>query len=276
MTGRRIVILSTDQNPVYAFFVPLCTLMWREVCAFDVSVIFVGTVAPWIVEKAREVGTLVYEASPAPSIGHGAASQLIRLYSCALPYVKDEDYLLSVDADAWPLADVFRPSGAPVDILYPASADHAETPYFPIGYIGAAARSWRSFLGAEGKTPEACLLRAYETDPYLKKGHSGWNYDETLVTRHLKAWPDFRRARILKRHGDPLVDRIDRAAWPEDLPDGELPPGKIDAHLLRPAWTEENWPRLRPLLAARLSEASLRFADSYRAEWLRRLEGKTS
>lgn len=234
------------------------------------SVIFVGNVDPYLVGKAHEVGTLIYRAHPAAHIGHGAASQLSRLYSYALPYVQPDDYLLSVDADAWPLANAFAPSGAPVDLLYPACADLAETPYFPIGYIGALARSWRSFMG-EAASPEAGLVAAYASDPYLSKGHTGWNYDETLVTRRLKAWPSFRQARLTKRYGDPPVDRIDRAAWPSHFPeDGKLA-GKIDAHLLRPAWTEENWPRLRPLLAARLSKASLTFADDYRATWLRNL-----
>ncbi len=258
---RRIITLSVSENPTYAWFVPLCTLMWREVAGFEVSCIFVGPVDPWLLERAREVGTRVYEAGPT-CCSAPIASQLIRLFTYTLPGVEAGDYLLSVDADAWPLARAFDPSGAPLDLLYPDGCERAETPYFPIGYIGATAGAWREFMGIEASTPEAALVELYRTDPLLVAGHTGWNYDETMVTRSLKAWARFPEARIKTRRGDPPIDRIDRAAWPERPTAG----GAIDAHLIRPGWTEANWPRLRPLLAERLSAESMAWADRYHAE----------
>jgi hypothetical protein len=260
----RIITLSVNENPVYAWFVPLCTLMWRQVAGFEVSCLFVGPLDPWIEAKCREVGTRVYACSPV--IVGGAAAQLIRLFTYLAPGIEPDDYLLSVDADAWPLARAFEPSGAPIDLLYPACADHAETPYFPIGYIGAKAHAWCEFMGIGGASPEAGLEELYRTDPTLVAGHTGWNYDETLVTRKIKAWGGFRGARITKRPGDPPLDRIDRAGWVAH-PQAK---GHIDAHLLRPGWTEENWPRLRPLLEQCLTGESLAWADAYRAEWLAR------
>jgi hypothetical protein len=263
---RKIIILSVDHNPTYAWFVPLCTLMWRDVADFDVSCIFVGQGNPWILDRVREVGTQVYECEPPSCCPASASSQLIRLFSYTLPGISPEDYLLSVDADAWPLARAFDPSGAACDLIYPESADHAETPYFPIGYIGAKAQSWREFMGVDASSPELAMEGLFLTDPTLLGGHSGWNYDETLVTRKIKAWRPMTDIHVVKRSGDPPVDRIDRAAWPA-IPVAD---GKIDAHLLRPAWTEEDWPRLRPLLEQRLSRDNLAWADNYRAEWLKR------
>ncbi len=263
---RRIITLSVSENPTYAWFVPLCTLMWREVAGYEVSCIFVGPVDPWLLDRAREIGTRVHEVHGLTCCSTPTASQIIRLFSYALPDVEPGDYLMSVDADAWPLARAFEPSGAPLDLLYPDACDRAETPYFPIGYIGAKASAWREFMGIEAPTARGGLEDLFRTDPLLTRGHTGWNYDETMVTRKIKAW-GLQNVRAMRRRGDPPIDRIDRAAWPA-VPDRR---GKIDAHLIRPGWTPENWPRLRPLLAQCLSAESLAWADTYCAEWCKQV-----
>lgn len=258
---NKTIILSVDGNPTYAWFVPLCSLMWRDVAGFDVSCIYVGPIDPWFTKCAAQTNTLVYEA-PNVSCSIQAASQLIRLFSYLLPDMGPDSYLLSVDADAWPLSSVFDPSGAPIDLLYPTACDRAETPYFPIGYIGATTRSWREFVGIDGSSPEEGLAKFFATDPTILNGHTGWNYDETFITRKIKAWPGFRNANVRKREGDPPVDRVDRANWPAS----PTRQGKIDAHLIRPGWTDKNWPRLRPLLAECLTSDHLAWTDRYREE----------
>lgn len=258
-------ILSVNENPVYAFFVPLCTLMWWDVARFRVSCLYVGDVDQWLLDKAREVNTIVHTIPKPSYCSTGAASQIVRLFSHLSPGTQEGDYLLAVDSDAFPLANAFQPTGAPIDLVYPDCCDHAETPYFPIGYIGMEARLWREIMPGRG-SPEDALAELYRTDPTIVAGHPGWNYDETLVTRRIKAHPAFRNANIRRRPGDPPVDRIDRSAWPA-APDCT---GKIDAHLIRPGWTDENWPRLRPLLAQRLNGEHLAWADSYRQTWVSR------
>ena len=54
--SRRIITLSVSEHPTYAWFVPLCTLMWREVAGYEVSCIFVGPVHHWLRERARALG----------------------------------------------------------------------------------------------------------------------------------------------------------------------------------------------------------------------------
>ncbi len=258
---RRIAIISTNEHPMYAWFVPLCALMWRDVAGFDLSCIFVGPVNPWFVERSREAGALIYQCETPLCCSTATASQLIRLFSYAAPGIDPGDYLLSVDSDAWPLARAFDPSGKRLDLIHPDACDHAETPYFPIGYLGMSAADWRGAVGIDAPSPESGLAELFHTDPRLTTGHTGWNYDETLITRRVKAqpwWPG--EARILRRPGDPPVDRMDRSGWPANV----VADGKIDAHLLRPGWTDENWPRLRPLLAQRLTAEHLAWADAYR------------
>lgn len=269
---QRRVTLSTDNNPTYAWFVPLCALMWREVADFHVSCIFVGGAGEWLEARAKEVGAQVHVVMPPRACSPSAASQLIRLFSYLLPGTDPDDYLLNVDADAWPLANAFAPSGADLDLIYPDACDLAETPYFPIGYIGAKARVWHEVLAdvaLDAENPVAAMESLFATDPALRAGHGGWNYDETLVTRKIKAWcRNDKTVRITRRQGDPPIDRVDRSAWPAT----PIADGFMDAHLVRPGWTDENWPRLRPLLAQRLSAVHLAWADDYRAEWCHSLD----
>jgi hypothetical protein len=64
----------------------------------------------------------------------------------------------------------------------------------------------------------------------------------------------------------PARDRIDRSAWPVRL----SLHGKIDAHLLRPGFTDDNWRRLLQLLQALVvkygvDDDVLQRAERYRA-----------
>lgn len=261
------IILSVNEKSMYAWFVPTCALMWRDVADFRVSCIFVGAVNPWLIEKSREVGVDVYtvpaEAFPC---GSSTAGQLARLYSYLLPGVEPDDYLLSVDSDAWPLASApFQPSGALLDLTYPDVCDRMAFPTIPIGYIGAKAATWREFMKLEGPRPEDAVRELFATHPMLISGqHNGWNFDEYHVTTMIKAWHGYPgQTKIVRRSGEPCVDRVDRIAWPAN----PTRKGKIDAHLLRPGWTDENWPRLRPLLAECLTPEHLAWVEQYKLDW---------
>ena len=58
----------------------------------------------------------------------------------------------------------------------------------------------RRAIDAEAPSPEAAIARLFQEDPTLVGGHSGWNYDETLVTRKTKAWWAGKNVRIVNRY----------------------------------------------------------------------------
>ena len=49
----------------------------------------------------------------------------------------------------------------------------------------------------------------------------------------------------------------------------ELCKGKVDAHVLRPGFTEANWPKLKLLLNELLTKDQLDWVENYRDEFLK-------
>jgi len=260
---EKYVCYSTNEVAMYAWFVPLTALMWREVAGYRSIVAAVGDVPSLVLDAAAEVGARVVPVAPVKCCGGGTLSQIVRLFAYLAPGVEPEDYVLLGDADAWPLQEfAFRPATEDLFLMY---ADWVTS--YPIGYIGARARVWRDIVRIHAPTMGEAVEELFLTDPVLADGRSdGWNYDEACITAMIKAWRGFPgRTQLVPRSGDPIAGRIDRAAWPAD----PRVDGMIDAHLLRPGWTDENWPRLRPLLAQLLPPGWLAWADAYRDGWVK-------
>jgi hypothetical protein len=270
------VVLSSDANPAYAFYVPLTALMWREVGGYHPLVLSLGPLPRIVIERTTEIirNTDIVEVVKPDCCGMQAATQLVRLLAYLAPGVEPDDWLLMGDVDAWPLlAEPFQRPLKEAHLMYDASTQldipGKTTPAYPMGYIAARASLWSTWMRVTATTLREGLEMLFLTEPVLTAG--GVNADEALITSRIKAWhghPD--RCELVPRSGFPCRGRIDRAAWPANvrkyIHNDSAPP--IDAHLLRPGWTDENWPRIRPLLELYLSPKWLAWCDDYRAEWV--------
>ena len=266
------ILFSTDHNPTYAWFAPLSSLMWQRVVGFKPVVAAVGPVDPWLLEQTAATGADVVRICNVKGVSSASMSQFCRLFPYLMGPVNEYDYLMLVDIDAWPMQrDIFQPTGADLDLIFPNWC----MPFFPMGYNGALLSTWRAMVGVEATCVEEAVIKVMQTHPELIKRTNSkhhdplWNFDEAYITERIRAWPGFpdRCRQYARVGGDLLNDRIDRIRWPSE----PRPDGMVDAHLLRPGWTDENWPRIRPLLAALLPAADLAWADQYRAAYLARL-----
>jgi hypothetical protein len=276
MTNR--IVVSTDQNAMYSWFVPLSCLMWRDVVGFKPLVLTVGPVDGWILDRAASVGADICAVPSIDGVGSAGLAQLCRLYAYLLNAAEDDDYLLTVDIDAWPMQRaIFQPSGADLDLMYPGwCLPNA----YPIGYIGAKKRIWREVMGVADGDIKQAVMALWKQDEVSRRrlemptADPFFNYDELLVTDRIRAWQHEYPTRLthetIRQGSNPLPDRLDRIAWP-DSPCHE---GMVDAHLLRPGWLPENWVRIRPLLEQLLSPHWLQWADGYRDEWVKRMGDK--
>ena len=109
---------------------------------------------------------------------------------------------------------------------------------------------------------------------FFQDADGAWNYDERLLGGMVAAWlGDLGRDRV---HEIPrtFVEgewRIDRSDWEGALAKAEERgslAGFADAHLLRPGYTEENWPRVRRLLRMALCSEDIAWVDDYRERWV--------
>lgn len=278
--GTRRVVLSSDENEEYSFFAPLTCLLW-VLRGYRPILLLVGEEAEWkadprrwlAVERAREIGAQTVFIGSYPGYRTATIAQVARLFAAALPDVAPADYLITSDVDMWTLGawvDEVRDEARPVH-LYCANA----WPYmeqevrFPICYVGANASAWCSFMNINGGLREALAAVLAENasdcgvDVSIKVA---WYFDERLVGRRLAAWSRFAERQEIPRDIQAFGQlRLDRSQWYAV----ESIAGFADAHLPRPGFIDENWHRIRPLLALSLSFDHLAWVDGYRDEWMK-------
>jgi len=269
MSTERVIV-STNNVRCYAWYAPLTCLAWKHVTGTLPTVICVGDgIDPVILAKIEEAGGDIIAIPDMPGYDAAGVAQLCRLYAFAERKCRD-DYLMTTDIDAWPLAPhPFIPSGKAIDIYMTA------WPVLPMGYIGAEAVVWRSFMKASGDT----LVDAMRSDlQTIELGASkGFNADEGLVTRKIGDWlyPEKRgdvfgvvgrmqrdnRVRVVIRPGNEYAtDRVWFNHWPEP------PIGMTDAHLCSRN-SHPTWAQLYGLLVhAGLPSAALAWARKYHDE----------
>jgi len=86
-----------------------------------------------------------------------------------------------------------------------------------------------------------------------------WGIDQRGITKRLKHWNGFPNNVHFTIRND-KIDRIDRSyhknnyVWTSQ---------KVEAHVLRPAFTAKNWPRIRAVLSHALYQEQMEWIDGY-------------
>uniref|UniRef100_A0A7S0F622 Nucleotide-diphospho-sugar transferase domain-containing protein n=1 Tax=Hanusia phi TaxID=3032 RepID=A0A7S0F622_9CRYP len=210
---KRWAVMSTDSNAEYAFLLPLAALVWDKVMRFQPLLLLVGS--SWeqplpesrqqvVLEMLRKMKFRVQVIASSSSINTAAVAQVGRLYACLAEGIKDDDYLLTSDADLIPVSPthfdserdwekklhLYNPfccaplllpeqglAAAPdkvdqVRLGAPAfsrgagvEADHRLL-HLPISYAGAEAHVWRELMNLPRSEEEA--LRKAGVDNILQ------------------------------------------------------------------------------------------------------------
>lgn len=277
----RRVVLSSDTHPDYAFYLPLTALIW-SLRGWEPTVIAVGGDNEWrrsplreAVAAAREVaGSFSYLDLPGlPFKRTSTVAQVSRLFGWLAAGTQDDDLVVTSDIDMWPIGPWVLDVTVPTDAFTILGANaHMDTngrpTRFPICYLAARAATWRDVIG---DTPSiaAGVDRVLAVVPAEYGTHRGvplgeWCLDESYFFGRVWAG-HLDRCRLVARDLAARGQmRLDRAAWHENWRLADL----ADAHLPRPGYSDENWPRVRRLLARLVPDLYLRWADSYRKGWL--------
>ena len=293
-------VIASDSNPDYSFYLPIVSLFWR-LLNYRPLVLLVGSADAWMadprlclaVERAREVGAELYFLGDFQNVRTSTAAQMARIFGALAPGVELDEYLLISDMDMVPLGSwIDQAGGDGLTVLYANAYSQSEYVHYPMCYVGARAAVWHDVVMGSYDAPtvdlsrlRAALAGALSQAPEDVDG--AWNYDERYLGARIAAWrerPDIaypldaqeRVSAII--HPVTLVDRdfsegqwrIDRSSWDETMARvrkrGSLD-GAADAHLPRPGWTEEWWPRILPLLEMALPERFVRWVCEYREAW---------
>lgn len=281
--NNKKVILSSDTNPNYCFFLPVVSLVWQKVMEYCPVVIVVGSKEKWlqnglnkfILNKSREIGAEIYFINSMEGHRDSTIAQVSRLYAGMLGYAKDT-YLLTSDIDMLPLSKEFfskQDFSKKVHLFY---GNVYQGQKFPISYIGANLDVWLQIMQKVVSQPRVSLTVDILYDCIQEQLDAGlgknaddwtaWNYDELLFGTRIREWKaNLEGCQIIERYGAPPIDRIDRSNWQFN---GSIA-GKVDAHLLRPGYTQENWQRIKLVLRILLPDEFYRWVEDYYVEFIR-------
>ena len=244
---KNFALFACDSNKIYAFFAPMTARLWQRI-GYGVAVILVGSQSQWEENEAlrlalEEMRRMRVRRYWLPELGGHRTSTLAqtsRIYAGALPEFRETDFIITGDADMWPLSQSFFGVADPTKFYIAYSNAYGPAPdgvqHYPICYIGAPHKLWQDMMRVKPGTFVESVQK--QLDEGLGKnnadGWACWNYDERLVGIRITEWiadPAVKAKVVFNtRYGGPPVDRVDRCAWPEGMIDVSQ---KSDAHMPR-------------------------------------------
>jgi hypothetical protein len=253
-------VISADMNPDYIVYLPITAACWKKL-GYECLVILVGTPQQWNRSPSHRVvleslipwaGKIVWMPEFEGHKTH-VVSQVSRIFAAGSSLPAD-DYLLTSDADMWPLDRAYfhkQDASRPFHVWYSNAYEVEDgVQKYPICYLGGKVKIWREImrLGED----DAIGRLQNELDHGLGRGASGmtaWCYDERLFGIRFREWGGAAKSHMMIRSMREQ-GRIDRIKWKFS---GSIA-GKVDAHLLRLGEGFENWRKLRALAAVVLPE----------------------
>lgn len=111
----RWAVMAADGTADYSFYLPIVAYIWQKVVGYNPLVMLVGQVwqhppegSPHAVVKRHleqlAPGIKVQVIASDDSFNSAALAQVGRLYACIVDGIRDDDYLLTTDADLIPLS----------------------------------------------------------------------------------------------------------------------------------------------------------------------------
>ena len=278
----------------FLFYLPLTSLSWRRLGYLPVIYI-VGKKSDWntipvlqvVRDECKRVGArvIIIENNSRYQI---TITQVIRLYASSTDFFQNKDgFILTSDADLWPIhTSLFTQSctgheDTHITVYnYKCCGFIKETDnvkriirHLPMSNIGMTRDTWRQVMKLDPKTVIRTandILEHLTSNNITLSGEDGkrktfiWFVDQRLISRRIYEYLNentmvsFLGKMPYPRH------RLDRSNWyvPETLE------GVVDAHLPSPAYREDIWLAVRPLLELLFSDEELQKCDSYRSAFL--------
>ncbi len=242
------VVISFDINDTYQYFIPIATWSWNRI-GVGVEIFY-----PRVTSREEDVkiqlvndtmnqnkADFILRGFLSPKHKEATYAQCLRLYAAAMDLPEDEILILS-DSDMLVFGDYLKQKNADFDIF---GYDLTPPNQYPICYISASVKNWRNVMGINGKTYQECidsLLGEIECE-HFRGNYFGKDQEEAFnkISQHPNIYLHG-RAKPGTQFATRRVDR-DNMFYEENIND-QL----IDAHLWRPGYTEENFPKILNLL----------------------------
>lgn len=247
---RRIVVISTNESPEYYFNIPIVTWAWNKL-GWDVMILahhLLGSrYSP--VTTVEERQNILIHINPVEGYRSATFFQVGRLFAASFVniFMKMDDYLMTSDADMLPLSDYWQCENPNRVRTWGRDLTNY---HYPICYIGTRAHTWINLMGifgSIGSEVKDCLAKYPKAKSLVWE--EWWQVDQDIITEKINkkisdGWYVDKIDRGIATNSHLPKGRVDRYNW--DLTLGQTE--RIDAHLPRPAWKEENFSKIMDLL----------------------------
>lgn len=273
--SQRYAVMGCDRHPDYMFYLPIVSQLWRLV-GYTPLIFLIGIAQEWLNDKraagvlklTRKAGAIINFIPALAGYRTSTLAKCVRLYASYLPYLHENDYLLTTDVDLLPLSKEFFWQGDTDKLAFWFSNAYDQTAQpdmYPMCHVGGRAGVWRDLTNVKltpGAPPQYAVYGAMLNDlnsllgpnrdvgdDYKYRNGAGLFDDEMYLAEFLRRWAGYKKLcqfipREKRPSGSPF-GRLDKVDW--DLAHWEYDP--FDAHAFRPTgWLGENLTRLEAIL----------------------------
>ena len=284
--GKKYAVFSaafgTKNALNYAFDLPLTALAWKRI-GYESLVLLIGSIQQWtssepfnqILSYLREKASVVvfFEAEPQNAV---MLSQVLRLFVANfIPELSnlgvDDVYLVTSDADLWPLQKEYYDLSINKSVLSTNSDccgtfKHNDQAYkmLPMANIGMKVKKWLKVTKRHNFSPRSVdevldyFSREFGSlarEAVVKGENDGWYMDQRMISILISEWDmKFRDSGVQYVPRNTRLDRIDRINWKVTSLQG-----KLDAHILGNIYDTKQWTRMIPLLDLMYGHKSVEF-----------------
>lgn len=267
---RRAVVVSTNYDDKYLFFLPIIQYAWQKlgwdlICMMpnkpledipETKDLVFSRMAD-IAQSRTSITIMYFNCKESDEITY---TQCSRLYAANLA-IPEFDILLTSDVDMLPISNYWNPDPNKITSYGRNLSDK----HFPICYVGMSPARWREVMLLTGNVTNDMHI---DIEGWEGDGNR-WELDQDLLTESLLPYQNeivyIDREKSI--HSDYPVGRIDRSAWDATHKESV----RIDCHLLRPGYSDENWPRILNEIKENLNptEEDIQWLESYRNAYVK-------
>lgn len=217
---RKIVVVSSNNNPDYLFYLPYVEKAWAkfgwELCIMVTHDVDINKL------DIRLNATMIIQLPNIEELRSETIAQAGRLY--AANYLPMDAMIMTSDMDLIPLKDYWHPKPEDVTVYGHDLTDYS---FFPMGYTAMTGANWKEYLGCTYDTRADMLRDCKRTNQaFSEDWEQWWNTDWQILTDKLRGVNVTHIKRGRRLTGTYAYGRYDRGDGMKEPPNEEM----IDAH----------------------------------------------
>jgi len=255
------IILSSDQNIDYLFYVPLTSFVCQQF-GFEPLIFLLGSskYSNLIEEYSKKYSKcIIINIDGIPPYRDSTVVQMSRLYAACFEK-DDNEYLMTGDIDMLLLNNYLYRDFDKMNLY---GYDLTNFQQYPICYIGMQSKKWKELLNIQEGNFTESIIRDLEEEKKLATSsnfNDYWFTDQRFITRKIKQFGE-NNFQIINRGlvNGCATKRIDRShpiTW--NIAEGD---DHIDCHLLKEGYLIENFNKIKKIIQMKVKHSE--WIDEY-------------